>query len=161
MAVAQAPADLQKMYKNYCLNNMPEACVINMQLTVILHLNVLWQMLVKPVKQHGWKKFCDFLLGSWDSKIIIELPGIGDVYAQRLHRFLGPYCSVNQLYSMFRCWGVVNFRLFLHWVCEAELSPAGISNIDRTVAAIEQKHRLSNNLPVYLIFDTNPNLQDI
>lgn len=151
----QFPAD----FREYFLNNMPGGCSSDMKLTVISNMGRLWQVLVKPVKQYGWKKFCDFLLDSWDYKTIIELPGIGDIYAARLQLVLGNYCSVRQLYSMFLCWGVVKFSNFLNWACQAEISNSGPSHIDRTVAAIEQKHRLSHNLPVYLI-DPNPDLPD-
>lgn len=64
------------------------------------------------------------------------------------------------MYKMFLCWDVWKFKRFLYWACQAEISNAGPSHLERTVAAFDQKNLLSRNLPV-MCFDPYPDLLDI
>lgn len=149
MAAPNVPgfSHMPSEFKAYFWNNPAGGCDFDLKWTIINDMGFLKTVLVGPIPQYGIKKFMNFLVGSWDSKRIREIPGVGNTFAMRMETNLGPYCSVRQLYHIFYSWAFdeAKFWRFLYWACNAGTIYAGDRHMTRAVAGFTQKHILFTN----------------
>ncbi|XP_076080231.1 uncharacterized protein LOC143051069 [Mytilus galloprovincialis] len=153
---------LPSFLKDYFKANCPGGCfewdtdmISSLELTRPRLMNTLnWEL---SYNSCYWPKFTKFVLSEgWIDKELQDIPGIGKKYGKNLRLHLKDYCSVPQLFDMFRYWWMngVPYKFFhlLYWASNA-INNNGNMHITRAYEAFRQKALLC--LPCSIPNDVN------